>query len=837
MVTRFHDWYDKVRPELSGNGLWLHGHELNRLPATEYEQRPLRVLFARLSTFDDTVDSFTHQLLYQIAAGTDGVFPDLTFLPPPRDAARFGRDGVPWLLGTQTKLGPAGFDLIGFSNSVGAELVNLPIMLERSGIPLTDPERLQRADVPIILLGGANALYASCVWIGASFVDAVFVGEGTVALRRILEICRDAKNEGRSKPETLARLAAEVPGLFIPADSSATHGRAVAQDLDRAEALESGPVPLHPDRIGSGHLQISEGCPCFCGFCAQAWLHRPYRERSRGVLLRTALQAKAHMGLSEIDLFSFNFNQHSEFYRLLWDLVPLFRRIGLKSQRFDALAHDPGMVAFLRAVGKSTFSCGLEGISPRLRRYLHKNISEPDLAASLRAILSAQPRELKIFLIATGLEADEDFLAFAGLLGRIGTLCTHHARGVRIIFSMTPLVRFPWTPLEFEDAPDPEQVARIIDRTAGLVRARQLEFRESADVEDYRVSQILARAADPRVQTALLQALRETGFVYYRKVSAAFAAAFEQALCAAGLDPAVLRRGISPAESGTTPWVRIEPGVRREFLVEAATRAREFREVDYCLGRTWANAACATCGACDSPEQVATLTQARQTRPFSLTDFEQHLRGVRDAEAPVAFRVSVGDLARGAPRQIVGVALARALMLAEPALIPWYRDTDIPVWANDEAWAWVTGADLACHVWLSDALPQLQTMLDSPDAVQRVNRHLDGWATLLGLAPDGWTPHRLRVESPFPFDPGEYLRTRRLNSTLRRTGTDAYLHQLTPDARRRKVLRGLTYSVPRPGTTLIEVEPGSKFSLGEFIDETVRFPAAHSPALLRIVSE
>ena len=112
----FGGWYEKVYPELHKSGLWLRGGEINTIPVAQYELRPFRAMFVRLSTYFDTGYSFTHQILYQVAAGTPGVFPDLGYLPPRSDVAVFARDNVPWLLGTQTKFGPEKFDLIGFSH-------------------------------------------------------------------------------------------------------------------------------------------------------------------------------------------------------------------------------------------------------------------------------------------------------------------------------------------------------------------------------------------------------------------------------------------------------------------------------------------------------------------------------------------------------------------------------------------------------------------------------------------------------------------------------------------------------------------------------------------------
>src|SRR3954470_24394391 len=101
----YSDWYERRQPSLSGHGLWLRGGEWNTLPAPELERRKLRVLITRMSTYLDTSESFTHPLLYQALASDPEVYPDMAYLPPPRDGVIMAEDGVPWLLGTQSKLG------------------------------------------------------------------------------------------------------------------------------------------------------------------------------------------------------------------------------------------------------------------------------------------------------------------------------------------------------------------------------------------------------------------------------------------------------------------------------------------------------------------------------------------------------------------------------------------------------------------------------------------------------------------------------------------------------------------------------------------------------------
>src|SRR4051812_29161603 len=173
----FTSWYDANFPFLSGQGLWLRGGEWNTLPPSQWETRPLRVLITRLSTYLDTSESFTHPLLYQALADVPGIYPDLAYLPPPKDGNLMIRDGVPWLLGTQSKRGPLSFDVIAFSNAIVQELVNLPSMLQHSGLAMSAAERLARKDIPLMIMGGANAYHASLIDHEDSPIDGLFTGE------------------------------------------------------------------------------------------------------------------------------------------------------------------------------------------------------------------------------------------------------------------------------------------------------------------------------------------------------------------------------------------------------------------------------------------------------------------------------------------------------------------------------------------------------------------------------------------------------------------------------------------------------------------------------------
>src|SRR5512133_953694 len=464
-----------------------------------------------MSTYWDTADSFTHKILYQMITSQGDIYADLAYLPPLSDADVFNECGIPWILGTSSKYGADAFDIVAISNSIVQEIVNIPSMLKRSTIPLRKSERMEMSGIPLVILGGANALYTSSLQTEDPFVDGIFVGEDSSKIQKLFSIARECKNDKLTKRETLERLES-VDGFFQP-DRCKKTVKYTAAHFDTGTILKKGPVMYTAEQMGCGNLAISEGCPCFCSFCAESWGRKPYRELSVDKIKTAALEEKAMMALETIELYSFNFNMHSGFYQIINELVPLVASIGLKSQRFDMIAKDPEILKCLHAIGKTSITCGLEGLSGRMRNYLHKSLDDKDLKLSLSMLIRAPIRELKIFLIATGKETKEDFDEFCELLAYINSVISMAGRKPRIIFSMTPLVRFPYTPLEKEAASLPLECREVVLQAERFVNSRGFEFRDSADYHDYYLSQIIVRAQSNQVKSALFTTILQTGFI------------------------------------------------------------------------------------------------------------------------------------------------------------------------------------------------------------------------------------------------------------------------------------------------------------------------------------
>jgi radical SAM superfamily enzyme YgiQ (UPF0313 family) len=816
----FQNWYNQNFQRLTQFGNWLRGGEINTLPKSEWENRSYKALLVRLSTYQDTSNSFTHNIIYQIVAENAAIFPDMAFLPPAQDAKLLDQEKIPWLLGTNSKQEALDFNLIAFSNSITQELVNLPVMLRKSGIPLSKKERLKDEKLPLVIMGGANALYSSVFQVDDPPIDGVFVGEDPQLIRRIFEIC--AENHQKLPKQEILQLLCKIDGFFEPDKpciiNKPLHTEGILQ-------LENSPVSFGSDQAGTGTLQISEGCPYFCSFCSESWGRKPYREEDVEILLDKALKMKAAQALDNLEIYSFNFNIHSGFYSLMDGLADKFSSIGLKSQRFDHLARNPEMLGHLQAVGKLSLTCGLEGISERTRAYLHKNLPDNDLYKSLDNILKSPIRELKIFLIATGLENETDFADFAGLLDKIQAMVKKSGRKPRIVFSITPLVRFPWTPLEFADAPLPEAFQSILKRVENLTKSFGFEFRNSANLNEYLLSQILVRAANPTIFSTLIESLKTTNFVYYQEVEPKFLNDFLSRLKNSGLEIGDLLKGYSLDERTNKPWANVNIGISANYLWKQFENCLTFTETENCLAVNGLSGKCSACGACPDTEHRLKITQHRQHRTISANDLHSKMVQYKKEVAEVTVWAQAERQAAGLPRKYFAVAVVQAILKAFPELTAGYFGYRKSHWSETSDSPWVYGVDALTLVWNHKYLTQLNEILENPERIARINAAMDlRWGKVLEQQITVNKKISLQIDSPFPYDGQNYWQQKYVKFNARKIAENAYIYEITKDSLKRGQILELSFEKLADGGSRLKLTPGSKFDAEEFARKSFRLP-------------
>jgi hypothetical protein len=780
------------------------------VPKQDYQQKKYRILITRLSTYRDTAASFTHKVLYQIARSVNDVFPDFSWLPPPRDTDIFDADKIPWLIGTTSKQGPAGFDLVAISNAVVQELINLPTILSKSGIPLLKSQRIDNPSLPLIILGGANATGASALFTDDPPIDGIFAGSDAGAIFQIFDICRDSGLSGNSKRETLDRLH-KIPGFIEPDRPAATNIRHSCSSLH--SLLSEAPVMYEDDYIGVGNIPISEGCRSLCSFCLESWTHKPYREFDTSTVISAALKAKAASGLHEIDLFSFNFNMHSSIYDIIFMLLDTFPSIGLKSQRFDILGRDPEMLKVLHLLGKTSLTCGLEGVSSRLRRFLNKNLSDKDITNSLSAILKAPIRQLKIFLVVTGLESDADITEFEKLLHLMNTVLPAEQRRPRVIFSCTPLVRFPLTPLKFADTPPPANIRNAASKIGSAVHAAGFEYRLAASVDESLVCQAMVRAHDQRIFAAIVEAVHATGFVYYDAISKEFTESLFGALRNKGLSI----EGIlaSPPDNAEVPWQYFDNSPCSGMLKNVYDQCVESRDL---VGQKQ-NSTCNSCKTCSTGDGIDNNLRIVAAPSGLSRKFEDKIRTIKAQEQTVRFLVDVGKAGTGVPRALIATVLASALMQTQKELTFGYRGFRGSFIASKDPVSWIEGQDILDLAFLKDAAAWLSVHAQEPDFIEKVTVLMGKWASLTAI----WNEPEPSVKeftfsSAYQLNEKGFLAQNHIKFTRTRIDANTIRYVFPPDTLRKKIIKEITVSHVADRPYEVKVVPGAKFNKQEFLE-------------------
>jgi radical SAM superfamily enzyme YgiQ (UPF0313 family) len=475
-----------------------------------WEKASPRVLILRLSSFADVERSTPHLFLAaEVRRGCPSAYIDMAFLPEKEDVRVLEEAGLPLILGTQSHSPLEFFDLVLVSNSYLLELVNLPFLFSRSGVPTWASQR--DGKWPPVILGGSNASASHAVVSddGDCMVDAVFFGEGEGAVARMAEELSRASTTNRKA--RLVEMAARIDGLWAArGGTSATGGASEASGdsgdpgspathVHRARcdvALASAEPLLQPVLPGAeattARLSITLGCPCLCSFCFEGNDRRPFREIPAEALIVHARALKRETGAGTIELCSFNFNTHSELAELLIQLHRLFLRVNLMSQRVDILARTPGLLDLELAADKRSFTLGIEGISARQRRFLHKSLADADVARALEALHGRRVREVKLFYILTGQETEEDFAEFAGFVKWLKETRRKVDAPPRMVFSFGLLVRMPFTPLRYDPPLLSEATWRpLAGRAKSVCETNGFEFRLSHQWPEYAATQVL----------------------------------------------------------------------------------------------------------------------------------------------------------------------------------------------------------------------------------------------------------------------------------------------------------------------------------------------------------
>jgi len=559
-----------------------------------FEEAQFRILIIRLSPFPNIRESITHHFLFQEARlALPSAYIDFAFFPNPKNIRFFIDNKIPFFLGIQSLHSIADFDLVLISNSFTLEVLNLPFLFQNSGLPSLKKERLTTRK-PLVIMGGSNALMAQCAISseGDSFIDTLFFGEGEGCVGRIVTLVNE--NKQCSKIELMGILETEVKGIFnirmpIPSEISVSAPKSPLASF----LLTEYPI-LNSDVENTAKLQITQGCPCFCSFCFEGHTRKPFREYEPADILDKAHFVKIKHAPVEFDLLSFNFNMHTRISKIIAYLNEIVKFVNFKSQRADIIAMRHELLDVEILSGKRNYTIGIEGISDRMRRFLHKSLNEKEILQSIEYIYARKPRQLKLFFIITGVENPSDRKEFKDLITKIKRLKNDLAPGCRTIMSFGLLVNLPFTPMQFaQPIKDPTSLKQIKGDLKRDCETSNFEFRMALDEEDFLISQHIVLAGFESFP--VISSFAESGGYFDGENIIGDKKSLIDLLRSKSTE-----RLYEPKDINYIfPFEKLNGTPDKSFLLHMFEEAMAFKDTGYCLE---GKGDCIGCGACEEPE-------------------------------------------------------------------------------------------------------------------------------------------------------------------------------------------------------------------------------------------
>ncbi len=565
-----------------------------------------RFAFCFPDSYEIGMSGLGMKILYGILNEMDGVWCERVFAPWPDMEEKMRENGIPlWALESGDPL--RDFDIIGFTLQYELCYSNVLNVLDLAGIPLYAKDRGE--EYPLIIAGGPCTCNAEPL---CDFFDAFLIGEGEESLQELVRAYEAGKDAGLSK-YTILKNMSKIGGVYIPSlydveyNTDGTVKRYIPKDgapekiVKRVICdLDSVYYPTKPvmpliqtvqDRIMD---ETYRGCPHGCRFCQANTIFRPVREKSAATLNRCAKETYAATGYDEISLTSLSISDYSHLNELCEDLLSWTEKknvsLALPSLRADCLS--PELLAKISGVRESGLTFAPEAGTQRLRDVINKNIREEDLLRSCSVAFSEGRTQVKLyFMLGLPTETDDDLKGIADVAEHV--VDTYYStegrarRPMQVTMSVASFIPKPFTAFQWEPQDSLEEVSRKQLYIREFIRDRKIRYNYH-DAKGGRIEAVFARG-DRRLGKALFEAHRlgikfdawDEYFSYEKWI---------EAFDAAGIDPdfyASRRRSFDEV----LPWDIIDLGVRKDYLIAEAKRAKEAVTTPNCMTK------CSACGA------------------------------------------------------------------------------------------------------------------------------------------------------------------------------------------------------------------------------------------------
>jgi radical SAM family uncharacterized protein/radical SAM-linked protein len=419
------------------------------------------------------------------------------------------------------------------------------------------------------------------------------------------------KEEIRTDKEWLLKRWSQIDGVYIPSFFEAHFDargiqtlsprysdytnvrRAVVSDLDKLPFPEKPIVPFGKPVHDRLRLEVARGCTRGCRFCQAGMIYRPVRERSPQHLLSMSARSIAATGYEDISLLSLSTGDYGCIIPLMEGLMGRFTSnniaVSLPSLRAGTLT--PELMALIKKVRKTGFTIAPEAGSQRLRDVINKNITEKEIADTVKDAFNMGWQVIKLyFMIGLPTETTDDLKALVVLVKKLRKIKGPGGRRGKINVSVATFIPKSHTPFQWAGQISLTESRSKINWLHDRLRLPGIQFKwQNPEVSwleglwargNRRLSRLLVRAYK--------KGCRFDGWsdkFNYRL--------WQEAIEEESLEPDLFSTGKQNLEE-PLPWDHIDSRISRAFLKTEWEKALEGSMTDDCRQGN-----CAQCGTCD----------------------------------------------------------------------------------------------------------------------------------------------------------------------------------------------------------------------------------------------
>jgi len=538
------------------------------------------------------VSNYGHKLLYSLINNQPDYLCDRAYAPAKDMRELMASENIP-LYGLETLIPLKDFDLLAFTLQYELNYTTILGVLEAAQIPFRTVDRDD--SMPILIAGGPGSGNPMPL---SPFFDAFTLGDGEEVLIEILDLLKEAKQQGWTNAETRQALAG-IEGMYVPGISTKVRKRIF--DITK-QSIELAPLipyiqTVH-DRVT---IEARRGCDRMCRFCQPCFVNLPVREQKIETIRNQALQEIAKTGYEECSLLSLSIADYSQLKPLIHEVADALNDKGvslsLPSQRADRF--DLEVAEAVQQVRKSTLTFAPEAGTERLRKVVNKNLTEKEILDAVISSYQAGWNKVKLyFMIGLPTETEADLLGIVNLVKKIQAMCAEISRAqsksfkskLDINITFSNFVPKPHTPFQWV-AQDSLAVLygkrEFLKQAFKGVKGLKLNF---TDPEISKLEAVISKG-DERMAEVIQKAYEKGGYLDAWEENLKFSEWFD-ALQEAGIDPDHFTSKTYTRLDEALPWDGIDMGLEKSWLREEYLKSIEEAQSDPCF------VGCNTCGVC-----------------------------------------------------------------------------------------------------------------------------------------------------------------------------------------------------------------------------------------------